>query len=78
MSKADMYDAYTNFCAEKGLSAETMDMFGKKFLFYVGYAAEGLIYDTENVKGKRVRGWRNVKLKPTPEEQKAIDNFNAI
>lgn len=76
LSKADMYDAYTSFCAERGLSAETMDMFGKKFLFYVSYAAEGLIYDTENPKGKRVRGWRNVKLKPTPEELQKIEEFN--
>lgn len=76
ISKASMYDAYTDFCASKGLSAETMDMFGKKFLFYVGYASEGLIYDYENPKGTRVRGWRNVRLKPTPEEQEAIDNFN--
>lgn len=76
LSKADMYDAYTNFCAERGLSAETMDMFGKKFLFYVSYAAEGLIYDTESMNGKRVRGWRNVRLKPTPEEQAKIKEFN--
>lgn len=78
ISKALMYDAYTDFCAQKGLSAETMDMFGKKFLFYVGYASEGLIYDPENPKGTRVRGWRNVRLKPTPEEQEAIDNFNNL
>ncbi len=75
MSKAEMYDAYTTFCANEGLSAETMDMFGKKFLFYVAYAAEGLIYDTEAPTGKRVRGWRNVRVKPTPEQQKAIDEF---
>lgn len=75
-SKADMYDAYANFCAERGLAAETMDMFGKKFLFYVSYATEGLIYDSENPKGKRVRGWRNVRTKLTPEEKEKIDEFN--
>lgn len=76
MSKADMYDAYTSFCAQEGLAAETMDMFGKKFLFYVKYATEGQIHDVENPAGKRVRGWRNVKLKPSAEEQKQIDEFN--
>lgn len=78
MSKSDMYDAYADFCAEQGLSAETMDMFGKKFLFYVSYAAEGLIYDTENPRGKRVRGWRNVRLARTPEEQARLDEFNKM
>ncbi len=76
MSKADMYDAYTTFCAEEGMAADTMDMFGKKFLFYVKYAAEGLIQDLEHPTGKRVRGWRNVRLKPTDDDKKAIDDFN--
>lgn len=78
MSKADMYDAYANFCAERGLSAETMEMFGRKFTFYVSYATEGLIYDTENPKGKRVRGWRNVKVKTTPEEEKVDEEFKTF
>ncbi len=76
MSKSDMYDAYTDFCAESGLSAETMDMFGKKFLFYVSYAAEGLITDIENGRSKRVRGWRNVRVKPTPEQLVQEEEFN--
>lgn len=76
ISKASMYDAYTDFCAERGLSTETMDMFGKKFLFYVSYASEGLIYDTENPKGSRVRGWRNVRVKPSEEELQEIQKFN--
>lgn len=78
MPKADMYDAYTTFCAERGLSAETMDMFGKKFLFYVSYAAEGLIYDKDNPRGNRVRGWRNVKLKETAEDKKVDEEFNNL
>lgn len=80
LSKSEMYDAYTTFCAERGLAAETMDMFGKKFLFYVSYAAEGLIYDTENANGKRVRGWRNVKIKKSAEkseqDEKLEKEFN--
>lgn len=68
MSKAEMYDAYTAFCNEQGMATETMDMFGKKFLFYVTYASDGLIYDTESARGKRVRGWRNVRVKPSEAE----------
>lgn len=60
VTKEDMYDAYTTYCSENGLAAETMDMFGKKFLFYVSYATDGLI--TLNSKGKRARGWRNIKV----------------
>lgn len=63
ISKEDMYDAYTTFCAENGLAAETIKMFGSKFPFYVSYAADGLINDHDG-KGhhKRVRGWRNVSI----------------
>lgn len=75
MSKAEMYDAYTDFCNVRGLSTETMDMFGKKFLFYVSYAAEGLIYDTTSSKGKRVRGWRNVRVKLSEKEKEEYNNF---
>lgn len=76
ISKSDMYQKYTEFCATNGLSAETMDMFGKKFLFYVTYASEGLINDPEYPTGKRVRGWRNVRPKLSPEEQEQVDAFN--
>ena len=78
MSKAEMYDAYTEFCVEQGMATETMDMFGKKFLFYVTYAAEGLIYDVESTRGKRVRGWRNVRVKPTEKSDKIEKEFNEI
>lgn len=78
MSKSDMYQGYVDFCVEEGLATETMDMFGKKFQFYVTYVSDGLIYDTENPTGKRVRGWRNVKLKTTPEEEAKIEEFNNV
>ena len=60
VTKEEMYDAYAEHCAENGLAAETMDMFGKKFIFYVSYATDGLL--TVTSKGKRVRGWRNIKV----------------
>lgn len=75
ITKEDMYDAYTTFCVEEGLAAETMDMFGKKFKFYVAYVSEGLIYDPESAKGKRVRGWRNAKVLPTEAEKKINEEF---
>ena len=82
ISKATMYDGYTAFCVSKGLSAETMDMFGKKFLFYATYASEGLIYDKDSMKGKRVRGWRNVSVIPSDDEievsNKVDEQFDAV
>jgi hypothetical protein len=47
-----------------------MDSFGKKFLFYAGYATEGLIPNEEKPMGSRVRGWRNVALVKSDEEIK--------
>lgn len=79
VSKTTMYDAYVDFCRVQGSPIETMDMFGKKFLFYTTYASEGLIAE---ISGKRVRGWRNVDIKKTEkqiiEETKANDEFNGL
>jgi putative DNA primase/helicase len=60
ITKEDLYGAYMNFCAENELSAETMNMLGKKLPFYVTYIAEGLVCVSG---GKRQRGWRNVSVK---------------
>jgi len=76
VTKEDMYEAYTRFCGNEGMATETKDMFGKKFLFYVGYAADGLIYDPESGNGKRVRGWRNVAIIKSDEEKKADEDFD--
>lgn len=78
MSKEDMYDAYTKFCIENGLAAETIKMFGTKFLFYVSYASDGLIYDKEHPQGKRVRGWRNVAVKASEEDKKANEELESL
>lgn len=85
LGKDEMYEAYSAFCVSRGLAIETKDLFGKKFLFYVAYATEGLIYDTTTAnKGKRVRGWRNVvvlKTEDTVKEIKTTDvdaQFDAI
>jgi putative DNA primase/helicase len=59
ISKEDMYEEYTKYCKKNNLSSQTKDMLGKKLTGFIPYISEGLI--TEN--GKRVRGWRNAKIK---------------
>jgi len=54
-----MYEEYTKYCKKNNLSSQTKDMLGKKLTGFIPYISEGLI--TEN--GKRVRGWRNAKIK---------------
>lgn len=73
MSKEKMYDHYSDYCVANGLAIETMKMFGTKFLFYVPYATEGLINDPQN---KRVRGWRNVSVIKTEQEQSASSEID--
>lgn len=79
ISKEKMYEAYSDFCLREGLATETIKMFGSKFLFYCTFASEGLITD---ITGKRVKGWRNVAIKKTNEQEflsiKANDDFEAI
>lgn len=73
ISKEDMYEAYTTFCAENGLAAETIKMFGTKFPFYVSYAADGLITEIAGYgKIKRTRGWRNVSI--VKSEQQSLED----
>lgn len=75
ITKEDMYEMYTGHCATNGLAAETIKMFGSKFLFYVSYATEGLVDDVRGQKTVRSRGWRNVKVlapnDPAIDEKKA-------
>lgn len=62
MSKEDMYDVYSAFCAERGIAAETIKMLGTKLPFYVPYISEGHI-STPKANGIRPRGWRNAGIK---------------
>jgi len=77
ISKEDMYEAYVAYCLRNSLGAETIKMFGTKLPFYVAYINDGLITETN---GKRVRGWRNVSVLKTKEEEviseTADDAFN--
>lgn len=62
LSKEDMYEAYSEFCGEKGLATETIKMLGTKLPLYVTYLSDGLIQSYKE--NKRVRGWRNVVIGP--------------
>ncbi len=59
ISKEEMYEAYAKYCDENNLSKQTIKMFGTKLPGYVAYVSDGLIHEGE----KRVKGWRNVKVK---------------
>lgn len=75
ITKEDLYDIYTQFCAERGLAAETIKMLGTKLPFYVPYLAEGLISTTGSVKGtSRPRGWRNIAV-ISPDSQTFEDYY---
>lgn len=76
ITKEDMYDSYTQFCVVEGLAAETIKMFGSKFLFYVPYATEGYMQESKNGKIVRSRGWRNVvTIEIEKKELKANEEF---
>lgn len=75
ISKERLHEAYSAFCVQNNLAIETIKMFGSKFLFYAGYATEGLIYDEYSPKGKRVRGWRNVAILKSEEDIKIDETF---
>lgn len=78
MTKEELYTAYTQFCVDNDLSVETMDMLGKKLLFYVPYASDG----TTTTYGKKQRCWRNMGLIPTATQAaiatQADKDFEAI
>lgn len=80
ITKESMYDEYTTYCTENGIPAETMKMFGTKFLFYVSYASEGLVSDYRGSRSTRSRGWRNVVLvkreKQLVEDKKTTEDFD--
>ncbi len=60
ISKEALFEIYSQFCADRGLAAETIKKFGTRLLLYVPYVTDGLITD---MSGKRPRGWRNVGVK---------------
>lgn len=79
ITKERLYDLYTDFCINKGLAGETIKMVGGKLPYYATYAGEGLVTD---VKGNRVRGWRNIGVNKDDAErnasQAAEDEWNRL
>lgn len=65
----DMYAAYQTFCEENGGDLETSAMLGHKLPFYASYIIKGQVADFVAGKTKQVRGWRNVRIKLTAEEE---------
>ena len=76
ISKEELYDIYSQFCADNGAPAETIQMFGKKILFYTPYMTEGLLTTTSSLMGKsRPRGWRNVVVRADKSAPDPFDEY---
>jgi P4 family phage/plasmid primase-like protien len=75
VTKEDMYDAYTNFCMERDVPADTIKMLGTRLPFYVNYMSEGI----SQAYGKKVRAWRNVQIiQKASIEDAANAEFNSL
>lgn len=64
ITKEDLYDIYSQYCADKGMPAETIKFFGTRLQNYATYVTEGLMTVAGRT-GSRPRGWRNVVIKST-------------
>ena len=62
ITKEDLYDVYSAFCADQGVAAETIKYFGARLQNYATYVTDGLI-TTATMGKSRPRGWRNVVIK---------------
>jgi len=79
MTKAQMYDAYADYCSKEGLATETKEHFGRRFSFYVPEVADAQVPDPEKVTSKGVaytRGWRNVKIRLSEEDKSLEEEYN--
>jgi len=71
ITKEDLYDSYSQYCADKGIAAETIKFFGQRLQNYATYVTEGLM----TVPGKsRARGWRNAKVVPNGEAEEIYND----
>ncbi len=71
VTKEEMYEAYAKYCDDNDLSKQTKDMLGKKLNGYVPYISDGVL-QLKDEKGKRMRGWRNVKIRGKEVTKKEI------
>lgn len=81
VTREDMYDAYIEYCRKNKLAPQTKEMIGRRLPDYTNYISDGST-EIPQIKGKakKVRVWRNVKLRVTEEkkveETKAEKAFN--
>lgn len=76
MTKEAMYEAYTKFCLEKTISAQTKIMVGKKLMDYAPYVSDGVITAVNDKnRATQIRGWRNVKIKGTIKQDNDFKDF---
>ena len=59
LTKEDMYDAFTKFCSQNDLPADTIKMLGTRLPLYVPYMSDGVMTTYGR---NRARGWRNVAI----------------
>lgn len=74
MTKEEMYEEYVTYCKAKEVPAQTIKMLGTRLPYYITYMSDGLM----TMPGKsRVRGWRNVKVISSNEDQlnEELKNF---
>lgn len=69
IDKETMYDAYIEYCHRNKLAAQTKEMLGRRIPDYVHYISDSMTEVIQPTgKYKKVRVWRNVKLKILPTE----------
>jgi len=71
MDKETMYEHYVLYCDANNLSAQTKEMLGKRMQDYCSFIADG--QSTDYTGKKRVRVWRNAKIKGLAEEHKTAE-----
>ncbi|MCI4327206.1 MAG: phage/plasmid primase, P4 family [Thermoplasmata archaeon] len=64
ISKADLYEAYTQFCEPRGSSYRKLEVFGKLLPTHAPWTRT----ERRTVLGKSVHGWSGIRLRPEPKE----------
>ena len=67
VTNEEMYTAYISFCDENNIEGESITAIGNKLPFYVPYIIKAQMMD--NLKKINTRGWRNVSIKLSDEQQ---------
>lgn len=74
LTRDEMYDAYVAYCQKNKLSPQTKEMLGRRLTDYTNYISDGTTDIPQAIgKSKKVRIWRNVKLRVTEEKKVEVD-----